>query len=93
MITIALTHDQWNKIKDTIYTDLPLSVRLISEKHKKTLGFTVREFSGCVNVFPKDLEKKILVNIDFLTPEKYIEYIALDFVDEPTATLFRLRYL
>jgi hypothetical protein len=86
MITITLTLQQWDDLKEKVYAEVPLSTRLLSHKHKEALGFSVREHSGWVLIRPKDLPA-----VD--NTIRYLHYIALDFVDEPAATLFRLRWL
>lgn len=98
MTTIALTHNQWSNIKDKIYAEVPLSVKLITSKHKEVLGFTVREHQGDFVVIPADLKYSSLpssaISANFtLTDVEYLDYIALDFVNEAAATMFRLRWL
>jgi hypothetical protein len=87
MITINLTLQQWDDLKEKVYAEVPASTRLLSHKHKEALGFSVREHNGWGLVRPKDLPAQPDNTI------RYLHYIALDFVDEPAATLFRLRWL
>jgi len=44
MSTIVLTHQEWDKIKVRIDADYGRTMRMISWKLKRELGFTVRDY-------------------------------------------------
>ena len=81
MATIKLSLKEWSNIRDILkneYADVP-AVLLIRSVMRSTLGFTVR-----VHHYFK---------IDNNLRKKYVEEIHLDFYDNQSETLFRLKYL
>ena len=83
--SIILSEAQWLKIYNHIAKTYPPSVLLIRNKMREVLGFTSRTHEEW---FDRDVDRR-----DVSYGTKYrIQTIHLDFYNEPTRTMFLLKY-
>lgn len=75
---IVLSLDKWAKLHTRLANDNHPSVMLIREKMKVVLGFTVRRHREWAD--------------DSNFGKHQIEFICLDFYNEPKRTMFLLKY-
>jgi len=83
--TIKLTDKEWGKIKIQIEKDYGKNILLISWRLKTELGFAVRHY----RYWKKDND----IGGQYDGYGEYVEEIHLDFIEENSATFFRLKYL
>lgn len=94
MPTIALTVNQWQRIREEMHNDYPKTVFMLRDKMKRVLGFTVREHNEWVE------SKAVDPTSDWLDTGqegwhkgKHHEHsIRLDFYNERKYTMFLLKY-
>ena len=87
MTTLTFTLNEWKAISRQIKEEYGEAFFAISWRVKRTLGFTVRNHAEYVTLTNPLSGKTIEGQWTKLTT------IKLDFVDEPSMTFFRLRYL
>ena len=83
---VELTLNEWDRIRNQLAAEFPLSYLLIRGAMKRELGFTVRRQEEWLlrPVDPRD--------VGFGTKYR-TECVCLDFYDDAQETWFRLRYL
>lgn len=87
MTTLTFTLNEWKAISRKIKAEHGETFFAISWKVKQTLGFTVRNHVEYVP-YTRPISGKVVYG-----KKTRLETIRLDFVDEPSMTFFRLRYL
>ena len=74
MPTIALTVNQWQRIREEMHNDYPKTVFMLRDKMKRVLGFTVREHNEWI-IKPDGGYGEHSIRLDFYNERKYTMFL------------------